>query len=237
MKHLTTNKEQFVHKLFTAICSHYDFMNSMLSCNQDRYWRRFALQKAELQPGNKVLDVCCGTGKLTLGLAAQVSPAGQVIGLDFCKAMLDIAEKNISKSPVKEVITLVQGNALALPFPDNEFNCAITGFGLRNLPDINKALAEMCRVTRPGGTVISLELAKPTAPVLKQLYYFYFEQILPLLGKLKVGADGFYSWLPQSLKDYPHQKDIAVIFENHGLSNVQYFELTGGIAAVHVGIK
>lgn len=237
MKDLNASKEEFVYKLFTAICNHYDFMNSMLSLNQDSRWRKFAIRKAALQSNNKALDVCCGTGKLTLALAEQVGSEGKVIGLDFCEAMLETAERAISNSPVKDIITLVQGNALSLPFNDNEFDCVITGFGLRNLPDINKALAEMYRVTRPGGKVISLELAKPTAPVLKQLYYFYFEKILPSLGKLKVGTDGLYSWLPQSLRDYPHQKEVAEIFKSHGLRNVRYYELTGGIAAVHIGAK
>ncbi|MDD4600980.1 Demethylmenaquinone methyltransferase [bioreactor metagenome] len=237
MKNHTTDKAQFVYKLFSTIADHYDFMNSLLTLNQDHYWRKFAINKADLVSENKVLDVCCGTGKLTIGLAEKVGSNGTVIGLDFCEPMLAKAAVRISRSPVKERITLVQGNALELPYPDNEFDCVITGFGLRNLPEIEQPISEMRRVVRPGGKIISLELGKPTIPVLKQLYNFYFEQIPPLLGKFKVGKGGLYSWLPQSLKDYPNQAKVAQIFKNEGLRDVHYYNLTGGIAVVHVGVK
>jgi len=228
--------DKFVHKLFTTIADHYDVMNSLMTLNRDKYWRNCAIREADLRPDNIVLDVCCGTGKLTFGLAEQV-PNGKVIGVDFCEAMLNKAQKALIKAHHNKRITIMQANALALPFDDNTFDCVITAFGLRNLPNVHKPIAEMYRVVRPGGKVISLELAKPSAPVFKHMYYAYFEKALPLLGKLKLGKSGFYSWLPQSLKDYPHQQEIAEIFIKNGLHNVQYKDLTGGIASIHVGVK
>lgn len=234
MRH--SSDEKFVHALFTAIAGHYDLMNSIMTINRDKYWRDAVIKEADIGPDNIVLDVCCGTGKLTLSLAAK-APQGKIIGVDFCEAMLNKADKAINKTPYKENITLIKANALKLPFDDNTFDLVITAFGLRNLPNIHQPLSEMRRVVKPGGKVISLELAKPTAPLFKYLYYTYFEKILPLLGNSKKGSNGLYSWLPQSLKDYPDQKTVADIFTLTGLRNVKYIELTGGIAAIHIGIK
>ncbi|EAX48363.1 ubiquinone/menaquinone biosynthesis methyltransferases [Thermosinus carboxydivorans Nor1] len=230
-------KEAFVHSVFSTIAHRYDLLNTALSFNQDKRWRRFAAAKTGLAPGGAALDVCCGTGMLALELAKLAGPAGRVVGLDFCENMLAQARENIGKTPYAATIELVQGNAMDLPFADNAFDCATIGFALRNVPDIERTVAEMRRVVRPGGTVVSLELAKPSAPVFKHLYYFYFEQVLPLLGKLGVGIDGPYRWLPESLRLFPHQREICALFARIGLKEACYYELTGGIVAVHVGIK
>jgi len=190
-----------------------------------------------LGPGGRGLDVCCGTGMLTLELAKAAGLNGQVEGLDFCADMLAIAESNIRKSPYRQVIKLVEGNAVNLPFPDNTFDCATIGFALRNVPDIRKTIDEMRRVVKPGGKVVSLELAKPGLPLFKQLYYFYFNCVVPVLGRLGAGLNGPYNWLPESLKKYPHQSEIKKIFADTGLTGACYYELTGGIVAVHVGEK
>lgn len=238
MKNLTPDrKEQFVHNLFSTIAHRYDLLNSLLSFNRDRYWRTFAVNQAALQPGQRGLDVCCGTGLMTIEQARRVEPEGRVVGLDFCQNMLDIAVGNIAKTPYGPVIELVQGNAMALPFEDDSFDCATIGFALRNVPDIKAVLSEMRRVVRPGGRVVSLELAKPETPGFKQLYYLYFEQILPLIGKLGIGIDGPYQWLPESLRRFPHQAEVCRFFGDVGLKEARYYELTGGIVAVHTGVK
>lgn len=229
------NKEAFVHDVFSSIAHRYDFLNTALSFNQDKYWRRFAVQHAGLKPGGSGLDVCCGTGMLSLEQARVVGLSGHVVGLDFCENMLARAEENIKKTPYPDVIELVKGNAMALPFPGRTFDCATIGFALRNVPDIFKTIDEMRRVVKPGGRVVSLELAKPNAPVFKQLYYFYFNYLVPMLGKLGVGMEGPYSWLPNSLKVFPHQSEIRDIFQKTGLEDSHYYELTGGIVAVHIG--
>ncbi len=230
-------KEKYIHGVFTAIARRYDLMNTLFSFNRDKYWRRRAVAATGLAAGGRALDVCCGTGRLTLELAKAAGPAGRVVGLDFCRAMLDVAAAAIAASPYGGTIQLVEGNAMALPFADDSFDCATTGFALRNVPDIAAVLAEMRRVVKPGGAVVSLELAKPGAPVFKQLYYLYFERLLPLFGKAGSGTDGPYRWLPESLRRFPHQGEIRDIFGAVGLKNATYHELTGGIVAVHTGIK
>lgn len=231
------NKEEYVHAVFSSIAHRYDFLNTALSFNQDKYWRRFAVELTGLGPGGQGLDVCCGTGMLTLELAKAAGLNGHVAGLDFCADMLAIAGENIRKTPYREIIELVEGNAVNLPFPENTFDCATIGFALRNVPDIRKTIDEMRRVVKPGGKVVSLELAKPGIPLFKQLYYFYFNCVVPVLGRLGVGLNGPYNWLPESLKKYPHQSEIRNIFADAGLNGACYYELTGGIVAVHVGEK
>ncbi|MCS5696349.1 demethylmenaquinone methyltransferase [Desulfofundulus thermocisternus] len=229
------SKEEYVHAIFSSIAPRYDWLNTALSFNRDKYWRRFAAAQTGLRPGGCGLDVCCGTGMLTIELARLAGPGGRVIGLDFCEKMLLKGRENISKTPYSGQIQFVQGNAVDLPFPDNTFDCATIGFALRNVPDIRKTISEMARVVRPGGKVVSLELSKPSLPVFKQLYYFYFNHLVPLLGRLGVGFDGPYSYLPNSLKDFPHQEEIKELFRETGLADARYYELTGGIVAVHVG--
>ena len=231
------NKEEYVHSVFSSIAHRYDLLNTTLSFNRDKYWRKFTIEHSGLGPGGRGLDVCCGTGMLTLEQAKVVGPQGHVVGLDFCEEMLARAVENIQRTPDHDVIELVRGNAMALPFPDDTFDCATIGFALRNVPDIRKVIDEMRRVVKPGGKVLSLELAKPSAPVFKQLYYCYFNHLVPLLGRMGVGVSGPYSWLPNSLKVFPHQSEIRNIFEETGLLNARYHELTGGIVAVHIGQK
>ncbi|MCL2766355.1 MAG: demethylmenaquinone methyltransferase [Peptococcaceae bacterium] len=232
-----SNKEEYVHAVFSAIAHRYDFLNTALSFNRDKYWRRFTIEHSGLQPGDKGLDVCCGTGMLALQMAEATGLSGQVTGLDFCNEMLSVAKKNISKTPYQPMIQLVEGNAVNLPFEEDTFNCATIGFALRNVPDITKTISEMRRVIKPGGKVLSLELSKPSMPLFKQMYYFYFNCLVPILGRLGVGVSGPYKWLPDSLKAFPHQAEIRDIFTAVGLKNSRYYELTGGIVAVHIGEK
>ncbi|WP_051688196.1 demethylmenaquinone methyltransferase [Desulfofalx alkaliphila] len=231
------NKEEYVQSIFSSIAHRYDLLNTVLSFNRDKYWRRFAVAQCQLKPGGIGLDVACGTGMLCIEQAKVVGHGGQVLGIDFCEDMLAVGQKNISRTPYKDIIQLKQGNAIDLPLEDNTFDCATIGFALRNVPDIKKTIEEMRRVVKPGGKVVSLELSKPSVPIFKQAYYLYFERILPLLGKIGVGKDGPYSYLPQSLKVFPHQREINDLFIETGLKDAKYYELTGGIVSVHVGTK
>jgi len=230
-------KEEYVHSIFSSIAGRYDLLNTVLSFNRDKYWRRFAVARTGLQPGGKGLDVCCGTGMLALEQAKVIGASGRVTGLDFCADMLAKASENISRTPFAGVIELVLGKATELPFPDNAFDCATIGFALRNVPDVRKTIAEMRRVIRPGGKVVSLELAKPGAFLFKQIYYLYFNHVVPFLGRIGVGLSGPYAYLPNSLKEFPHQAEIKNLFAAEGLADAHYYELTGGIVAVHVGTK
>lgn len=231
------SKEAYVYALFSSIAHRYDLLNTVLSFNRDRAWRRFAVAQSGLQPGGFGLDVCCGTGMLAFEQARVVGPTGKVVGVDFCDEMLKVAAANLEKTSYKGIVEFVKGNAIDLPFEDNTFDCATMGFALRNVSDMRKALAEMRRVVKPGGKVVNLDLAKPRLPVFKQLYYLYFNYLVPLLGRLGVGLEGPYRYLPASLKVFPHQEEIRALFEEVGLRDAHYFELTGGVVAVHVGTK
>jgi demethylmenaquinone methyltransferase/2-methoxy-6-polyprenyl-1,4-benzoquinol methylase len=232
----TRSKEQFVHSVFESIAPQYDFMNDLLSFRRHKAWRKFTLRKMGVSPGDTALDVCCGTCDWAIGMA-ELSGTGEIVGLDFSQNMLDTAAVKIEQRGLQRQIRLMHGNAMSLPFEDNRFDYATIGFALRNVPDIVSVLNEMKRVVKPGGMVVSLELSKPTWQPFKAIYYAYFQKILPLLGKLIAKRYEQYKWLPESLISFPDHRQLARIFESVGLTDVQAYPLTGGIAALHIGIK
>jgi len=230
------SKEQFVHSVFESIAPKYDMMNDILSFRRHKAWRNFTMRKMNVRPGSTSIDLCCGTCDWTISLA-QASGTGRTVGLDFSQNMLSVGAEKVARLGLERQIELVQGNAMELPFPDNTFDYATIGFALRNVPDLAKVIEEMQRVVKPGGLVVSLELSKPTWEPFKSLYYFYFQKILPLLGKLIAQKYEQYKWLPESLVHFPDHKQLAAIFRETGLTEVQAYPLTGGIAAVHIGRK
>lgn len=227
-------KEQYVQGVFSQIAKHYDLMNKVLSFNQDSNWRNFAIDQMELSSGMRIIDVACGTGMMTK-TALQKVPDMRVEGLDFSAEMLMEGRDRLEKANMLDRVNLVEGDAMDLPYGDNVFDGAMSAFALRNVPSIPQVLQEMNRVVKPGGKVVVLELAKPTMAGFKELYYLYFEKILPLLGRL-ARDNKAYAWLPASLKAYPSQDKVAKLFEEAGLTDVKYYELTGGVVAVHVGV-
>jgi demethylmenaquinone methyltransferase / 2-methoxy-6-polyprenyl-1,4-benzoquinol methylase len=227
-------KEEKVHHVFEKIYNNYDKMNSVISFQQHIRWRSDTMKRMNVQKGSKALDVCCGTADWTIALAEAVGPSGEVIGLDFSKNMLKIGEEKVQH--LKQV-ELIHGNAMELPFPDNSFDYVTVGFGLRNVPDIMQVLKEMHRVVKPGGQVVCLETSQPTLIGYKQLYYFYFRFIMPLVGKLFAKSYQEYSWLQESARNFPGMKELANMFKQAGLENVTYKPYTGGVAAVHIGFK
>jgi demethylmenaquinone methyltransferase/2-methoxy-6-polyprenyl-1,4-benzoquinol methylase len=230
-------KEKFVHQVFESIAEHYDKMNTILSFRRHKAWRKFAMKKMNVRPGDSALDVCCGTGDWAIALK-EASKTGRVVGLDFSARMLMVAEKKLEKKGLAGQIELIEGNAMELPFPDNTFDHATIGFALRNVPDLVHVLKEMKRVVKPGGQVVSLELSKPTWPPFRKLYYFYFQRILPYLGKILAGRYEQYRWLPESLVDFPDYHELARIMrEEVGFAEVEVYPLTGGITALHIGRK
>ncbi|WP_029420297.1 demethylmenaquinone methyltransferase [Alicyclobacillus macrosporangiidus] len=232
------SKSAHVHFVFSQIAKRYDVMNSLLSFWQHKLWRRFAMRHTHLRRGGRAIDVACGTGDWTLSLAKAVGPEGHVVGLDFCKEMLDVAQEKMERrgySPKQ--VTLVEGDAMDLPFEDNSFDVATIGFALRNVPDVLTVLREMARVVKPGGQVISLELSKPESRWFRSVYYFYFYRVVPWIGSLAVGKREPYAWLPESLTDFPDRRRLEDLFRQAGLRNVKSYPLTGGIAALHIGVK
>jgi demethylmenaquinone methyltransferase / 2-methoxy-6-polyprenyl-1,4-benzoquinol methylase len=230
------SKEQFVLEVFESIAPKYDLMNDILSFRRHKYWRKFTMDKLKVKPGTKAIDLCCGTCDWTISLA-EASGTGEIVGLDFSRNMLDYGDKKIRSMGLDKQIRLIQGNAMSLPYEDDTFDYATIGFALRNVPDLVQVVKEMQRVVKPGGLVVSLELSKPTWQPFKSIYYFYFKRVLPMLGKLIAKKYEQYRWLPESLVNFPDHKELARIFRETGLQDVKAYPLTGGIAALHIGVK
>lgn len=227
------DKEAFVQSVFSNIAKHYDVMNTLLSFGQDYLWRKFAVEQMNIGKNERIIDVACGTCVFTKEALRQ-EPTLMVEALDFNREMLEQGRIRMEKAGVLDQVHLVQGDAMALPYEDNSFDAAMSGFAMRNVPDIKQVLQEMQRVVKPGGKVVVLELAKPSMIGFKQLYNFYFSYILPVIGRLSKDNSS-YAWLPESLRRYPHQAEILEIWKSLGYKNAIYYELTGGIVAVHVG--
>lgn len=208
------SKEEKVHNVFEKIYGNYDKMNSVISFQQHKLWRKDTMKRMNVPKGAACLDVCCGTADWTISLAEQVESNGKVVGLDFSENMLSIGKQ---KTAEYDNIELIHGNAMELPFPDNQFDFVTIGFGLRNVPDYLTVLKEMRRVVKPGGLVVCLETSQPTMPIFRQGYYFYFRYIMPVFGKLFAKSYKEYSWLQESARDFPGMKELAEMFQEAGL--------------------
>ncbi|TWT28311.1 demethylmenaquinone methyltransferase [Planomicrobium sp. CPCC 101110] len=227
-------KEQRVHEVFEKISDNYDQMNSVISFQQHSKWRRDTMQKMQVSPGASVIDVCCGTADWTIALAKATGESGKVVGLDFSQNMLNVG---IEKTKDLPQVQLIQGNAMSLPFPDNSFDFATIGFGLRNVPDYRHVLSEMHRVLKPGGMIACLETSQPESLLFKPFFRLYFRFIMPVFGKLFAKSYKEYSWLQESAKSFPGMKQLAKLFTQVGFVQVKYKPYTGGAAALHLGIK
>ncbi|MEK4755158.1 demethylmenaquinone methyltransferase [Priestia sp. FSL R5-0597] len=230
------SKEQRVHGVFEKIYKNYDQMNSVISFQRHKAWRKDTMKRMNVQKGTKALDVCCGTADWTLAMAEAVGETGEAVGLDFSQNMLKIGGEKVKNSPFSN-ITLLHGNAMELPFEDNSFDYVTIGFGLRNVPDYLQVLKEMQRVVKPGGKVVCLETSQPTMIGYRQMYLLYFKYIMPALGKMVAKSYDEYSWLQESARDFPGQKQLADMFREAGLTDVEVKSYTGGVAAMHLGYK
>lgn len=235
-----TNKDgkaKYVQETFNSIAKSYDLMNTLMTFGLDKSWRRLAVKRSELKEGGTGLDVCCGTGMLTMEQARAAGQAGKITGLDFSENMIDVARQNIRGFEFKDNIRLVQGDAMALPFENDVFDCVTVGWGLRNVPDIFEVVREMARVVKPGGKVVSLDMAQPVTPVFKELYWLCFNRAIPAMGKLFSGNKKAYKYLYSSAKGFVHQKELAHIFAQAGLVDTRYLNLCGGVVAIVEGRK
>ncbi|WP_273125940.1 demethylmenaquinone methyltransferase [Metabacillus sp. HB246100] len=230
------SKEERVHSVFEKIYKNYDQMNSVISFQRHKAWRKETMKRMKVMPGQQALDVCCGTADWSIALAQEVGAEGKVIGLDFSQNMLKIGQEKIEQLPYSN-IELIHGNAMNLPFEDNSFDFVTIGFGLRNVPDYMQVLKEMHRVLKPGGKAVCLETSQPTLPVFKQFFAFYFRYIMPVFGKIFAKSYSEYSWLQESARDFPGMKELAAMFEEAGFDKVEVKAFTGGAAAMHVGLK
>ena len=226
MSHETgTLPAEGVRTMFDRIAPVYDAMNRVMTFGLDQRWRRRTVQIA-VKPGDRVLDACCGTGDLAI-IAARAGAT--VVGLDFSPEMLARARR---KAPELEWL---EGDLLALPFEDESFDAATVGFGVRNVDDLGRALAELHRVLRPGGLVAILEITRPRGP-LRVFYSLWFDRVVPLLGRVLPGGSA-YTYLPASVKRFPPAGELAELMREAGFDRIRYDLMAGGIVARHVGAR
>jgi demethylmenaquinone methyltransferase / 2-methoxy-6-polyprenyl-1,4-benzoquinol methylase len=228
-----SGKTRAVREMFAEIAPSYDRLNHLLSINVDRLWRRFTVKKlkdALSRPDALALDLCCGTADLAL----ELEKYARVVGCDFCHPMLVIGNEKIKTRQVRRAF-LAEGDARRLPFADRSFDVVTIAFGLRNLEDVEGGLAEIFRVLKPGGCAAALEFSRPVIPVFRQAFEFYFHNVLPHIGSLVSGSDCAYRYLPASVRAFPDQERLVEIMREVGYANVRYHNLTGGVAALHLG--
>ncbi len=225
--------EPQVRAMFDRIAGLYDRMNSVMTAGLHHDWRRRAADLAELSPGGRALDVATGTGDLALELATRVGADGEVVGVDFSERMLELARAKAAASPGGAIVRFESGNALALEYPDDEFDAATVGFGARNFSDLGGGLSEMVRAVRPGGRVVVLEITTPRRPPLSTFFDVWFDHMVPALGR--VIDSQAYSYLPSSVKRFPGPEELAAVMWRSGLRQIRYVLTAGGIIALHVG--
>jgi demethylmenaquinone methyltransferase/2-methoxy-6-polyprenyl-1,4-benzoquinol methylase len=229
-----TLDEPQVRAMFDRIARVYDRMNSVMTAGLHHRWRSRAADLAQVAPGDRVLDVACGTGDLALELAGRVAPGGSVLGCDFSERMLELARDKAQQRSPQSAVRFEWANALELPYDDDAFAAATVGFGARNFSDLEQGLREMARVVRPGGHVVVLEITTPTRPPLSTFYRVWFDRIVPALGRFAGDSDA-YTYLPSSVRRFPGPHELAATMERCGLCDVRCVLTAGGIIALHAG--
>ena len=230
-------KAGMVRGVFDSVASRYDLMNDLMSGGIHRFWKRFTTELSAARPGQTVLDIAGGTGDLAARFSRLVGPEGKVILADINAAMLEVGRDRLIDKGATGNIEVVQADAQALPFEDNSIDCITIAFGLRNVTDKGMALRSMLRVLRPGGRLLVLEFSKPTSPLLGKVYDQYSFQILPAMGRLIAQDADSYRYLAESIRKHPDQETLLDMMRDAGFTECQYHNMTGGIVAVHRGLK
>ncbi|GAA0793718.1 bifunctional demethylmenaquinone methyltransferase/2-methoxy-6-polyprenyl-1,4-benzoquinol methylase UbiE [Marinobacterium sediminicola] len=230
-------KVKRVADVFHSVAGKYDLMNDLMSGGIHRLWKRITIDQSGVRRGHKVLDIAGGTGDLTRKFARMVGSEGKVVLADINDSMLKVGRDKLLNSGVAGNVEYVQANAECLPFEDNTFDVITIAFGLRNVTDQNAAIASMLRVLKPGGKLMILEFSKTDNPALTKLYDFYSFNILPQMGKVIAGDADSYRYLAESIRKHPDQETLKGMMEQAGFVNCRYQNMTGGIVALHTGIK
>jgi demethylmenaquinone methyltransferase/2-methoxy-6-polyprenyl-1,4-benzoquinol methylase len=228
------NKAETVKRVFDSVAERYDVMNDLMSLGLHRAWKAFAISVARPKPGERMLDIATGSGDLALALGRKVSPGGEVWITDINRRMLERGRDRLLDRGLQ--LPAVQCDAERLPFPQGYFDCVTVAFGLRNMTHKDAALADMTRVLRPGGRLLVLEFSR-VWPVLAKPYDWYSFRVLPWLGERVAGDGDAYRYLAESIRMHPPQAELAAMLERAGLAEVQCFNLSAGVAAVHRGRK
>jgi len=230
-------KSERVLQHFNSVAHVYDFMNSLLSFGIHHAWKRASVRALGLRPGDRVLDVCGGTGDLAILAARQVGAGGRVVVYDINRAMIDAGLPKVRGGPLENRIRHVQGDAEQIALPDKSFEAAMVGFGIRNVTRMRQGFAEMHRVLKPGGRLMCLEFSRPVWPVFRWLYDAYSFYAMPFMGDLIAGSRKAYMHLPESIRMFPLPDELAEILRGVGFSRVEYRRFTNGIAVAHLAVK
>lgn len=226
-----------VAEVFHSVAAKYDIMNDLMSLGIHRLWKRLTIESSGVRPGHRVLDIAGGTGDLTMQFSKRVGEQGTVVLADINASMLSVGRDRLLDKGFGSNIEFVQANAECLPFPDNHFNAVSIAFGLRNVTDKDKAIASMLRVLKPGGRLLILEFSKPSNPILSEVYDKYSFTALPAMGKLITNDSESYKYLAESIRMHPDQETLKGMMDTAGFVNTRYQNMSGGIVALHTGIK
>ncbi len=230
-------KKARVGAVFDSVAPRYDLMNDVMSAGLHRLWKRFTISQTGLRPGQSALDVAAGSGDLAVGLARRVGAAGRVLATNVNASMLAVGRDRLLDRGIAGNVDFVQADAEALPFLARRFHCVTIGFGLRNVTDKSRALAEMFRVLKPGGRLLVLEFSKPLLGPLGPLYDTYSFEVLPRLGRWLAGDSESYRYLAESIRRHPDQETLLGLMQDSGFERCRYFNLSAGIVALHVGFR
>lgn len=233
----TSEKAGKVADVFHSVAAKYDLMNDLMSMGIHRIWKRFTIDCSGVRQGQKVLDLAGGTGDLAAKFSRIVGEQGDIVLADINDSMLKVGREKLRNKGIIGNICYVQANAEALPFPDNYFDCITIAFGLRNVTDKDKALRSMYRVLKPGGRLLVLEFSKPQFAPLSKVYDAYSFHVLPRIGQLVAKDSDSYQYLAESIRMHPNQETLKSMMEQAGFDNTTYYNLTGGIVALHRGYK
>lgn len=233
----SSEKKGRVRDVFDSVAPRYDLMNDAMSLGLHRLWKRFTIARTGLREGQTALDVAAGSGDLAVGLARRVGPTGRVVVTDINESMLNVGRDRLLDAGLVGNIDYVLADAEALPFRSKAFNCVTIGFGLRNVTDMQAALASMYRVLRPGGRLLVLEFSPPQLGALEPAYDFYSFQVLPRLGRLLAGDSESYRYLAESIRRHPDQGAMQRLLEAAGFERCTWHNLPAGIVSLHAGYR